>query len=187
METVDNLHWRIFLALEEELCSTQNFVDFSENNRNVYSIKFRSIILQACSEIEKILKLISRNDQGGLKEQAEYFLDHHSGFSAVEIVTYTYMGTLKPWYGWPASPAFWRAYNSIKHDGKSEASTLENALQSMAALFSVLLAWMIEEYGDFPVRNPYFPAPKLFYYNGIKITGMARRALTLPGDFKKKS
>lgn len=106
METVDNLHWRIFLALEEDLCSTQNYVDFSENNRNVFSIKFRSIILQACSEIEKILKLICGKDRGKMDAYAKYFSEHHNEFHTIEVITHTYNGALKPWIEWPVPPAF---------------------------------------------------------------------------------
>ena len=53
-----DLHSRGFLFHEKELMSTQDTVELHEDNYKTFSLKYRSIIMQACIEIEGILKHI---------------------------------------------------------------------------------------------------------------------------------
>ena len=50
MLKLDNFKWRCLLALEEDLLLTQNFVELDNDNAETFSLKYRSIILQACAE-----------------------------------------------------------------------------------------------------------------------------------------
>jgi hypothetical protein len=49
------LHWNFFLALEEDLDTLSKYIDFSGNDE-VYSIEIARLFLNACSEVDVILK-----------------------------------------------------------------------------------------------------------------------------------
>lgn len=169
---IDNLHWRCFLALEDDLLATSNFVEFHKSNEGVFSIKFRSIILQTCSEIEKFLKLICGiplEDNSNIDKYKEYFSKHHADFNKIEVLMPTYRGIVMPWEKWQENinPDFWIDHNTIKHQGNLELATLKNAIDSVAGLFSVLLAWYFKTAGEqFPADQSIIQ-PKLFSYEGL--------------------
>jgi len=176
MTTIDNLNWRCFLALEEELANTQNFVEIQKNNYKTFSIKYRSIIMQACSEIEIIYKRICNiepESKTDMKIYRDFIINnHHQDFFNVEVLIPIYHEKLKPWLVCTEnkSPEFWRAYNVIKHQGKLEEATLENAINSLAGLFSLLLLWYFKSHGREFSGNEAISLPKLFNYPGLSPT-----------------
>lgn len=172
MASIDNSHWRFFLALEDELFKTQDFVDFHANNENTFSIKYRSIILQACSEIEKMCKLIcgiSLDDNSNMAIYRDYLNNHHCDFSTIEIQMPLYRGRIHPWTNLAhgKSPEFWSEYTQIKHEGKLEAATLKNAIDSLSGLFALLLAWYFKTNGNEFSSNKNITEPRLFSYPGL--------------------
>lgn len=177
MKQIDNSHWRFFLALEEELFNTQIFVEFHPNNEKTFSIKFRSIILQACSEIEKILKLICKIDLKERKEIDDIFdifcvIENHREFLKIVVLMPLYRGEVEPWNDWKKgeAPKFWQDHNKIKHRGNIEVATLKNAIDSLAGLFALLLAWYYKEYGNVFSASECIILPKLFEYPGLSAT-----------------
>ena len=171
MQEVDNFNWRCFLALEQDLINTENFVEFHKANYKTYSIKYRSIIMQACSEIEIILKKIcgiSPDDKTkSMEDYAKFITSSHKDFYNVEILIPSHNEKIKPWPSLSKPPNFWTAYNNIKHQGKLEDATLENSINALAGLLSLLLAWYIESNGSDFSRNESIKLPNLFAYPGL--------------------
>jgi len=176
MAMIDNLNWRCFIALEEELVNTQNFVEIHKSNYKTFSIKYRSIIMQACSEIEIIYKKVCGIDHANKADMKTYrdFIknNHHQDFFNIEVLIPIYNEKLKPWFvcAEDRSPEFWSAYNTIKHQGKLEEATLENAISSLADLFSLLLLWYFKSHGREFSGNEAISLPKLFNYPGLSPT-----------------
>ncbi len=178
MSEIDNLNWRCFLALEEEFISTQYFVEIHKNNYNTFSIKYRSIIMQACAEIEIILKRIcamNSNDRVEVKKYFDFLEKNHSDFLNIEVSIPIYKELIKPWLGFTkdSPPEFWTANNKIKHAGRFEESTLENVINALSGLFSVLLFWYVKSHGSEFSKNTEIIPPKLFDFPGLKENLMA--------------
>ncbi len=174
MTMIDNLNWRYFLALEEELIATQGFVEPHEKNYGTFSLKYRAIILQACSEIEILFKKICSIEpekRADIKIYRTYINKHHKHFFTIEVLIPLYHKKLKPWFICveedDKSPLFWNAYKEIKHEGKLESATLKNAIDSLAGLFSLLLAWYFKLYKKEFLENEAISLPKLFNFEGL--------------------
>ena len=173
MIRIDNSHWRYFLALEDELLNMRNFVEFHKNNESTFSIKFRSIILQACSEIEKMCKFfcgIPQDDKADMEKYRNYFLTEHKDFYEIKIEIPFYNETIQPWANWKdhKSPDFWKGYTEIKHQGKLESAHLENSTNSLAGLFALLLAWYFKNHGKEFSEEACIAPPKLFHYPNLE-------------------
>lgn len=125
-----------------------------------------------------MLKLICGYDLADDKNMADYatyFKENHPAFCDIQIHSYTYLEKICPWESWCKAPEkfqhppkFWQAYNDLKHKGKFEQATLENAILSLAGLFSLQLAWIKKESGSFPINL--FETPKLFECHGMRPT-----------------
>lgn len=190
MTYIDNSYWRYFLALEEEFLATQNFVEFNQENEKTFSIKYRSIILQVCSEIEKMCKLLcgkKQDDQSNMNEYRSFFKDNHPGFYQIKILApYLYCREIQPWINWceDTSPKFWQSYTEIKHEGKLGSATLKNAMDSLAGLFALVLAWYSKFHGPNFSGNVTIQEPKLFDYPGLKKASFvlcASNNIAIPG------
>jgi len=68
-ESESPIHWRQFLALEEELMQVARYIEFSEDNFNTYSIELASLLLGAGSEIDVVAKQICKKLKVLLKQK----------------------------------------------------------------------------------------------------------------------
>ncbi len=189
MSTINNLNWRCFLALEQELENTKYFVEVSEENYKTYSIKYRSIINQACADIDILFKRIcgkNQSDRCEIQDYIHFINTHHKNFSNIEVHIPVYNMNIKPWASFEKKepPQFWMANNKIKHAGEIQKATLKNSIDSLAALFALLLAWCGTGNKNF-LFDPAIQEPILFWYEGIDVSYSAfnggRSKLIVPG------
>jgi hypothetical protein len=141
-----SVHWNYFLALEQDLAGISRFVEFHEDNYDVYSIELAHLLLASASEIDVVLKSLCQRH--GLRKQKPNIHDyrkniqkHQDRFIKERCMIPRYGLTLTPWKNWEneseQSPFWWQSYNNVKHNRSvcfAEAS-LKNVLNSMAALF----------------------------------------------------
>lgn len=173
MLEINNEKWRCFLMLEKDFITIQEYVEFNTNNYKSYSIKFRSIISQACSEIDIIFKLICGfplDERKELDDYFGYFQMNHQEFITTEISLPLYnINNISPWLDWKKGvpPSFWTANNKLKHQGTLEQANLKNSLFSLAALFTLLLAYYLKTNGENFSKNWIIQAPSLFSYPGF--------------------
>jgi hypothetical protein len=157
-------HWNYFLAIESELWETTRYVELSSNNYSTYSIEFAKILMNSCSEIDSVAKLICQEldktnrppgvsqfnpEKTNIDDYCKRIAPVYSKFCDFEIEIPQYsLPNLKPWENWrpgsqnsPGSPFWWRAYNDVKHDmDKNFAkANLENALNAVAGLMVMTL------------------------------------------------
>lgn len=191
-EIIDTLDWRCFLAIEKDFVNTFDTVEFHEHNFRTFSIKYRSIILQSCSEIEKFCKLISGialNQKSDMGKYRKYLNTHHQGFSDVQVQIPSHNKAATPWTALKEdkSPEFWLAYIEIKHEGKLEQGNFYNTLLSLAAYFSIMVAWYSKSHGSNFSKGQAFEEPKFFTLNGLKIPTLCLQGakLEIPGFLKE--
>jgi hypothetical protein len=137
------LHWNYFLALERDLEVCTRYVEFSDQNKETYSIEFAHLLFAAASEVDVIAKILC--NQVAPTSAAHNINDYRSILCAalpslpnaiVEIPRYRL--NLTPWDNWigTSNPDWWGSYNKVKHQRNDhfDEATLKNALNSLAAL-----------------------------------------------------
>lgn len=167
-ETPTPAHWNYFLALEDDVSTLARYLEPTQENFGAYSLELARILFSASSEVDVVAKqLCKRIDP---TSRAENVMQYQSAIMAsdpsiarsqVEIPKFGL--TLHPWEGWDTpdhSPLWWRAYNNVKHKRHTNfhEASLKNALNSVAALFVLLLFFYEVEAHDGRLN----PNPTLF-------------------------
>ena len=156
--------WRLqYLTIEEELERAYRYVTPSADNANAHSFKFAEIIRSAAGAYERFCKTLHAEFYGdGHKLDIFNYLALKRFLklavrSAVPLLAAgdfpDHPEVTRPFVKlarWDMNspivsahvPAWWDAYNSVKHDGISadKSATLANATASLAALFLVVEA-----------------------------------------------
>jgi hypothetical protein len=132
-----------FEELESRLIECLSYIPFIENNKQVISPKFIPIILEACSLINSVFKN-SKGQKGkkhDLKSYTKLVEQHLYLEEAISIFLNPPLRFLTPFENWTkATPAWWAAYNKLKHDrlDNYDAATYENAILAMSGLHQVI-------------------------------------------------
>lgn len=143
-----NLHyWQYFVALEADLDRTTRYVEFTKENFQTFSVEFARLLLAAGSEVDVLAKVLCeahsleiapKNIDGYRKALVARFRE----LPWLHIHVPRYGFHLLPWREWHdgTNPAWWRAYNDVKHERgkKFPAATLHNALSAVAGLFTLV-------------------------------------------------
>lgn len=141
--------WNYFRLLEKDLEESFRFVQPCVQHFDVYSEHFARVILIACTEIENCVEAMAANAKyaSALKDIDGYnqFLgSQYPNFTQSKVDLPWYGLTFDPWLNWTvgSAPDWWKnGYNKIKHDRENfpDAPTLRRAIESVAALFVLLL------------------------------------------------
>jgi hypothetical protein len=143
-------HWQYFIAIESDLESTARYVEIAPANFKTYSIEFARILLSASSEVEVISKLVCegidrKKSHENIDHYRDCFLSRYPMFHSFEITIPRYGLIRKPWHEWSIgkNPSWWKSHNNVKHQRHQhfEEANLENAVDSVAALFCIVLAY----------------------------------------------
>jgi hypothetical protein len=139
-----NHHWSYYLAIENQLAGTARFVEFSDRNKETYSIEFARILLAAASEIDVIAKQLCKllDDNSDMKSIFQYqsILNVHLPNITQEAIRINrYNIALQPWENFALPnmpPTWWTAYNKVKHHRHTnfEDANLKNAMHAVGAL-----------------------------------------------------
>lgn len=152
------LYWNPYKQIEDEFIETFKYVDFSENNYDVYSSKFLKMILQIGSEVDICLKLyvnmLNPGSYNNINEYRDIIKEYDNGLVEEKILIKNFELILQPWLGLineNNDVIWWKIYNSIKHNRTKEVSingitqkaymfaTLYNVLISLGGLYVVLM------------------------------------------------
>ena len=139
-----NRHWSYYLAIESQLAETARFVEFSDQNKNTYSIEFARILLAAASEIDviakQLCKLLDSNSEAGSIFQYQSVINKYLPNITQEVIRISrYSAVLQPWENFALPnlpPTWWTAYNKVKHHRHTnfEDANLKNAMHAVGAL-----------------------------------------------------
>ena len=132
-----------FTNLEEQLLGCMEFIPFVDQNQQVISPKFATIILEACSLIESILKEIT-NDKG-IKYNFKKYAEVNENSLELENTISLFLGSpprfYQPYEKWTKNiPDWWKSYNKLKHDrlNNYEFGTYETAILSLTGLHQLI-------------------------------------------------
>jgi hypothetical protein len=150
-----------YLGIEEELERSFRYVSPSDDNANVYSLKFAEIIRAAANAYEiaarsLYAKFYNGNDDVNIFNYLALDRFMHlsdqtvSHFAALDDFP-TYPEVCRPFIalsGWDRAspiqeahkPCWWAAYNKVKHsnEGLKDHATLVNAIAATAAVFLLI-------------------------------------------------
>lgn len=147
-------HWNYFLSLEDDIFGLSRFIELHSDNYCTYSLELAKVLFAAASEIDVVAKQLcnkqdSQSNAGNIVEYRRRILSAYPEIKDAIVYLPQFGLTLTPWEQWKTEspPVWWKAYNNVKHHRHthfSEAS-LKNALDSLAALFVLLLFFYREE------------------------------------------
>lgn len=152
----EKLFFQIYQSLEKELLEMTDYIHFSENNLDVYSIKLANFILRANVECESLLKelfkrtehykgLTKKEKSLGLENNTytevnkEFKLDKKTIFISSEIFYFEdrYSEPFTPFEYKKNGKDSYQIYNAIKHDkvNNLKKADLETAINMLGTLF----------------------------------------------------
>lgn len=147
-------HWGYFLALEEDAERLSRYIEFSELNKDTYSLEIARLLLTAASETEVVArqlccKIKDGSKAGNINEFAAEILPVFPHLNDLVVRIPRFELEFQPWEDWTETsrPSWWGSYNKIKHERHEnfDKATLYNFLNALAGLFTLLLLLFKDE------------------------------------------
>lgn len=161
------IHWNYLISIEQDIIRLSNFIEFSEENFNTYSLELLKLNLSIGSEIDVVMKLLCKSyyptkDFKTIKDYKVFINKNLPNIISEPITIPRYEINFKPLEeigrfekGIYCTPFWWNHYNDIKHrrDLAYEKANLKNLIFSFGALiliniYRVLKIKEIENYSD---------------------------------------
>lgn len=158
-----NIHWPYYLAFEEDLENISRYIEFSEHNYETYSLELARILLSAASEVDVLLKDISKMIDSESPNRnindCKAVLKKNRAFWETSVVSRRFGLTLTPWVNWGGeeNPYWWRSYNNVKHARSTyfKEANLKNTLNAVAGLLILNIEFAFHQKlkvtPDFPI------------------------------------
>lgn len=137
-----------FHAFEDDLTRVARYIEFCPDNYGTYSLELVRLLLAAGSEVDVALKELCKVLQPtgaatkSINQHKAVILGIHPEIIHKQTVHMPRFDLeLMPWRNWPAeNPAWWRAYNSVKHNRvvNYKLGNLENTINAVAGLGIVM-------------------------------------------------
>jgi hypothetical protein len=148
--------WYYFLSLERDFTKTEDFVHVHPDNEDTYSNEFAKLLLLIGSEVDVVAKMVCAKVAPSAKAEnindyRQIIVSAFPGMHAIEIDPAKYGLKIQPWLSWdPAvakSPAWWTAYNNVKHgrDKNFSEANQKNTLHALCGLMALLLYYYKDE------------------------------------------
>ncbi len=163
-------YWEYFLSLEDDLDKCTKYIEFTTENYSTYSIELAKLIVSASSEFENVLKDLCKeinqsSSPNNIVDIYPIIFSEFPRFTEVKVQLPRYKIQLQPLAEWTCSkrPNWWaKGYNKIKHsrDNSFNQANLQNALNSMGALFASILYYHQKISGG--INIDYSRRPTLF-------------------------
>jgi len=159
-------HWQYFRSLEAEFEKSLEYVEFSEKNFATFSTAFVRILLSAASEVDVLMKQICSQSTlakppKNIDQYRTVVNQQFPNFHKMRVFVPRYGRVFQPWIDWGsnANPAWWRAYNDVKHerDKYYSSANLEAAANAVSGLFCTVLFF----YRDALAAEKLHPMPVL--------------------------
>ncbi len=151
------VHWNYFVALEQDLGKVSRFVEFSEDNFNVYSIELAHLLLAASSEVDVVLKALCKlkapaKEHRNINDYKETIKATLPSLIAEKAFIHRFGLELRPWSNWSGeeNPLWWRSYNNVKHqrDLYFREANLRYTLNAVVGLSLVVIYYYREVFSQ---------------------------------------
>lgn len=141
---VNHARWDCFSALEQALEDSSTAINIDKNNYHLSSDHYHAIIIKSCAEIENIYQQVygtALDVKRNISTHIHSMTEHCNDFFQTEIHMPMHDEMIQPWSACAEGkdPEFWSIYHAIKYEGALGKATLEQAIHSLAGLFSLLL------------------------------------------------
>ena len=169
------IHWNYFLTLDADAAKFSRYVEFSGSNFATYSIELARILMAASSEVDAVAKLLckkidSSKDAENIIHYREIIMGAFPRVASFLVSIPRFGLTFIPWQNWASgkSPDWWQDYNSVKHERNVNfnRANLSNVLNSIAALYVLLLYYYKEEADDGLLH----PNPSMYFVTDDIVT-----------------
>lgn len=142
-------HWSYYLSLEDDLITTNRYVEICEDNLDTFSTQFTRLLLAAASEVDVVAKTLCaqidpHSKPKNIEEYRQLIVPEFPAIPAIEMGIEWNPLRIKPWESWaasdPSSPDWWQAYNGVKHERNTNfrSGNLRNALEAIAGLYCLV-------------------------------------------------
>lgn len=159
-------HWNYLFCIEEDILALSRWIEFSEDNEQVYSLELARLLMTAAAEADVVAKALCRaiNPQSRASSIGSYcqeLLAACPEIPGAEVQMPRFGKSLRPWSIWGNSegpPLWWRANNKVKHrraDHFREAS-LKNVLNAVSGLMVLLVLLSSRDQASL------YPGPSVF-------------------------
>lgn len=164
---------RAYLNLENELKNIFNYIEPTDNNKDVFSYELYKILICICTEVESNCKLILnangyKKSTGGNLNMDDYKkIEQSSLLSKYKVVLNNWRNydeeidyspkKIIPFSSFDGddskAPAWYKAYNNVKHNRESNfrEASLDNCISALAGLLVLLYSQFgpkcVETYG----------------------------------------
>lgn len=137
-----NLHWKYFLALDEDFSQLSRFIEPCEENLTSYSLELARLVMAATQECDVVLKeLCKMSGREGLRNEQQY-REHLTcaipTLSNVKIICPRYQLEFVPFESWSENetPSWWSANNKVKHQRAThyDHANMKHAMSSISGL-----------------------------------------------------
>ncbi len=103
--TKSNIHWNYYLAFESDLENVARYIEFSDQNKLVYSIELTRLLLSASSEVDVVMKSLCKILDASAKvknidDYRKIIMDKNPHFAEEKISISRYGMELSPWEKW---------------------------------------------------------------------------------------
>lgn len=134
-------NWEIFKIFESELSDVSRYIAVCEDNFQTYSAELSALLQRICSEIEIVRKRMTgvKADNG---VAAKRLTKKYPEIAKVSARLPLWNLEFCPWSSLPdKKPDWWEAYEDIKHDKFSSATSgnLEYFLKALSAFYILLI------------------------------------------------
>lgn len=170
-------HWNYLLALDADLVNVSRFVEFHKTNFDCFSIEIARLLLTASAEVDVVCKQLCKAiDPASTAENIHEYRDAirpvYPRIPKFKVAMPGFGLILRPWDEWRKKtgvPVWWTAHNKVKHqrDAHYEKASLQNALNSVAGLF-VLVLYLYKEKARL---GELVPSPQLLRADGSNVAG----------------
>jgi len=144
-----------FIETEKMLVEVLDVIPYCEKHLKVWSPRFATILLEACSQLDSLWKFLLDPDPASENDLTMKHYAHHFSDLLSEVWT-VFFGSeepqvLHPFSDWKEAKCtegtdtkslkWWNAYNKVKHDRLHErtTATLEQAVLALCGLFVAIV------------------------------------------------
>ena len=149
------MYWKYYLLLEQDVETISEYVEFTENQKMVYSHRLARLLLVIGAEVDVVAKALCASLGSPSADTINKYRNcilksPYKAISNLQVEDLRHnFGSLAPWKSWGnnKSPAWWRAYNNVKHNRTSNFSdaNVGNVFKALASLFALDLLLKAEQ------------------------------------------
>lgn len=159
-------HLNYFLCLEADIQDLSRWIEFSQENENVYSIELARLLMTASSEVDVIARRICRSidparNAKGIHVYQAILCEALPMLPDASVEMPRFGMIFHPWSNWHqpnTPPNWWQGNNKVKHQRAEhfKQANLKNVLNASAALLLLLILYFRSQ------GNHLFPSMNLF-------------------------